>query len=451
MTVALDPVSSCDLMSTDPQILKREPALHPAEPHLPQGWFARHRALVVILAVALVMRLVALRSFFTSHPRTYLFAHPYEMGLVANSLIHGLGYSSPFGGSTGPTAIVAPGYPTLIAPIFLIFGSDTFASALAITGLQIVISLLTIWLMMRVTREMLDSRTAILAGAFWALSLPLLWIPTIFWETSISAFAFVGIVALAIHCQREPTRAAWILLGVCCGIAALINPALLPSLLAIMGWIAYQTRRVARTAAVAGLLALLLVYAPWPIRNAYRFHAFIPMRSTVGLELYMGNRPGATGHLDESLFPMFNRQELASYISKGEVAYTNDQATQAWGYIRAQPGHFLNLSLRRAYRFWTGTGYVDGPIIYEVHALLTTVLGFAGLILIYRKRARWFAIVMSLPLLLFPFPYYITHAEFRYRLNIDPLLTILAAYAVTQLAAAWSSRRSISQIATPTP
>jgi hypothetical protein len=28
-------------------------------------------------------------------------------------------------------------------------------------------------------------------------------------------------------------------------------------------------------------------------------------------------------------------------------------------------------------------------------------------------------------------PYYITHAEFRYRLVIDPLLTILAAYAVT--------------------
>jgi hypothetical protein len=41
---------------------------------------------------------------------------------------------------------------------------------------------------------------------------------------------------------------------------------------------------------------------------------------------------------------------------------------------------------------------------------------------------------MALPLLLFPLPYYITHAEFRYRLVIDPILTILAAYAVTQFA-----------------
>ena len=175
------------------------------------------------------------------------------------------------------------------------------------------------------------------------------------------------------------------------------------------------------------------------------------MRSTVGLELYMGNRPGATGHLDESLSPLLNQQEFASYVAKGEVAYTADQSKWAWAYIRTHPGHFLNLSLRRAYRFWTGTGYVDGPVIYEVHALLTTVLGLVGLVLICRKRARWFAVIMALPLLLFPLPYYITHAEFRYRLNIDPLLTILAAYAVTQLAAAWSGRRSTSQIATPTP
>jgi hypothetical protein len=422
------------------QSLKIEPHVNRTDANA--GWFAQNRSLVVILAVALALRLIALHSFFTSHPRTYLFAHPYEMGLVANSLIHGLGYSSPFGGATGPTAIVAPGYPTLIAPVFLLFGSYTFASALAITGLQVVVSLITIWLMMHVCREMLDVRTATLAGAFWAVSVPLLFIPAIFWETSISACALVGIVALAIRCHRDPTKSAWILLGVCCGIAALINPALLPSILAILCWTAYETRRVARTAALLGLFTLLLVYAPWPIRNAYRFHAFIPMRSTVGLELYMGNRPGATGHLDESLSPLLNKQEFASYVSKGEMAYTNDQSKQAWAYIRVQPGHFVNLSLRRAYRFWTGTGNADGSFIFELHALLTTVFGFAGLVLVYRRRKRCFAVLMALPLLLFPLPYYITHAEFRYRLNIDPLLTILAAYAVTQLAAAWSKRRS---------
>ena len=46
-----------------------------------------------------------------------------------------------------------------------------------------------------------------------------------------------------------------------------------------------------------------------------------PLRTTVGFELWMGNRPGANGYLDESVFPTFNEQELNDYARTGEVAY----------------------------------------------------------------------------------------------------------------------------------
>jgi hypothetical protein len=444
---------------------------------------ARRRSLAIILGVALLGRLLVLMDVATTHPHNWLFSHPYEMGLLANSLLHGHGFSSPFGVPTGPTALVAPGYPTLIAAVFFLFGTDTFASEIAIIVLQIVVGLITIGLIMRISRELLDDRTAILAGAFWALSIPLLWIPAIFWETSLSACALPAMILLALRCRRRPTIASWLLLGSSAAIAALINPALLPTLLAIMGWTAWQTRRIARAAplernqswdmqgqdirvafssrkshlpcssrghwnsgsALVGLLALLLLFAPWPIRNACRFHAFVPLRSTAGFELWMGNRPGATGFLDESLFPMYNHAELASYVAKGEIAYTSDKSAQAWQYIRAHPAIFLRLSLRRCFRFWSGTGNLDSPRIDELHALLTSILGFAGVAFLYRNRMKAFAVLMALPLLLFPLPYYITHAEFRYRLNIDPLLTLLAAYAVTQLATRWSRCRDCSR------
>ena len=395
---------------------------------------SRRRATWTILAVALIARLLALWNAIAAHPHNWLYSRGIEMGLLANSLLHGQGYSSPFGGSTGPTAFIAPGYPTLIAGIFAIFGAYSFASALAIMGLQILVGLLTIWLMMHIACKMLDDRTTTLAGAFWAVSPPLLFIPTIFWETSISACILPGMIALALRCRRTPTTQVWALMGASCGVAALINPALLPALLAILAWAAWQTRGVARIAPAIGLAALLVVFAAWPIRNAYRFHAFIPLRSTVGFELWMGNRPGATGFLDESVFPMYNQQELASYKSKGELAYTRDKSEAAMDYIREKPGVFLKMSLRRFFRFWTGTGNsIENPF-YWLHAGLTTTLGFAGIVLLYRGRMRSFATLMALPLLLFPLPYYITHAEFRYRLNIDPILTILAAFAVTQLA-----------------
>lgn len=394
-----------------------------------------NRSLVIIFVVALLGRLVVLHSIVANRLPTWLFSHPYEMGLMANSLLHGHGLSSPFGIPTGPTALIAPGYPVFVAAVFLVFGSDTFASAIAIIVLQILIGLLTIWLIMRLGRQWLNQPTAILAGAFWAVSLPLLWIPAIFWETSLSACAFPAIILFALRCSRTPTVSSWILLGSSSAIVALINPALLPSLLAIMAWAAWQTRCVARTTPFIGFLALLLLFSPWPIRNALRFHTFLPLRSTAGYELWMGNRPGATGYLDESLFPMYNHDELASYIAKGEIAYTSDKSAQAWQYIRAHPAVFLNLTLRRFFRFWSGTGNLTSPRITEFHALLTSLLGFAGLVLLYSNRSKALAILMALPLILFPLPYYITHAELRYRLNLDPLLTLLAAYTITQLTA----------------
>lgn len=390
------------------------------------------RSLFCIYGAALLMRLLALWSNITAHAHTWLFSHPWEMGLLASSLLHHQGYSSPFGVPTGPTAFIAPAYPTLIAGIFAVFGIDTFASALVIMSLHIALGLFTIWLIMHVAQTVFDQRTATVAGAFWAVSLPLLFIPEIFWETSFSACCLIGSIALALQIRQRPTLVAWIGFGACCAVIALINPALVFSLLAIFAWLAWQTRTSSRIAPVLGLLTLAVVFSPWPIRNAYRFHAFIPLRSTVGFELWMGNRPGANGRLNESLFPMFNKQELALYMQKGEAAYVHDKSTQAWNYIEAHPAWFVDMTARRFVRFWIGTGNAETSPMFPLHALLTTCFGFAGLVLAWRRGHRSFATLVVLPLLLFPVPYYITHAEFRYRLNIDPVLTVLAAYAITQ-------------------
>jgi hypothetical protein len=62
--------------------------------------------------------------------------------------------------------------------------------------------------------------------------------------------------------------------------------------------------------------------------------------------------------------------------------------------------------------------------------VLTTGLGAMGLWRLLQRRRLSLAALFLLPLMLFPLPYCITHAEFRYRLMVDPLLTILGAYAV---------------------
>jgi hypothetical protein len=401
---------------------------------------------LVILTLAVAARLFILWFAVEKFPHTWLYSRGIELGTLAQSLVAGEGLSSPFGGSTGPTALLAPGYPAVIALFFRIFGCFTFAAAIAVMTTQLLFNVMTVLLMMQMTQRCFGIRAANLAGMFWALSLPLLWMPTIFWETCLSALLLVGMIALALRCGQRAGRLLWALMGGYCGLAGLVNPALLPALLAILGWTAWrwtawgwtawgwtawQTRKALRYSPLLGLLVFLLVFAPWPLRNARAFGAFIPLRSTVGFELWMGNRAGATGFLDESLFPLFNRQERDLYGAKGEVAYMRDKQAQAETYMRAHPAEFLRLSTVRFIRFWTGTGSKDGSFLFSMHAVLTTALGVMGIWLLCKRGRVRLAVLFLLPLMLFPLPYYITHAEFRYRLVVDPLLTMLAAYAVS--------------------
>ena len=64
-----------------------------------------------------------------------------------------------------------------------------------------------------------------------------------------------------------------------------------------------------------------------------------------------------------------------------------------------------------------------------MQAVLTTGLGAWGLVLLARRRPH-VAMLLSVPLVLFPLPYYLSHAEFRFRLVIEPVMILLAANAL---------------------
>ena len=394
-----------------------------------------------VLGLASALRLCVAWAVIARYPRGWFFSRGLEMGLLANSLLAGRGLGSPFGGETGPTAFIAPGYPVLVAVVFRVFGSESVGSLGVLLGAQIVANLVTVWLVMRVARELGGMRAAWIAGVFWACSLPLIWMPTIFWDTCLSACVVLGAIALALRWRGRFDRNIAMVCGIAGAAAGLVNPALLPALGSVVVWLAcvsgLSTRfKVARLALAAA--AFVVVFAPWPTRNARVFHAFIPLRTTVGFELWMGNRPGATGYLDESIFPMYNAGELAEYKAVGEVAYTGHKSELAKAYIVAHPGTFMAMTARRVVRFWTGTGNQTGSWLFGLHAGLSTVLGLGGLWWLFRQRRVRTGMLFALPLLLFPLPYYMTHAEFRYRLVIDPVLTVLGGCWLAML----SERRS---------
>ena len=380
-----------------------------------------------ILALALSLRLMVVSIVVFFYPRNWLFSKAPDLVFLADSLRQGHGLCSPFGGSTGPSAFVAPGYPAILGFLFFVFGSHTAAAGAAMMALQLLFALMTVALILRIADRRFGRATARLAGVFWAASPPLLWLPVVLWETSLSILLLTGMVALALDGLGHAGPWYWPGVGVYCGAAMLVNPSLAPALCAMLGWTIYQ----APTKSLLCWLTLLAVFAPWPLRNAYALHAFIPFRSNFGYELWQGNHEGASGRFEATLEPLKNRQEYASYAAQGELVYMRRKASLAHSYIRAHPGVFLKRSAERAIRFWAGAGSLENNPLVAVHAIVTSLLGWAGVALVYRQDRR-LALLFLLPLFLFPLPYYLTHPDFRFRLVLDPLLTILSAYAVVR-------------------
>jgi hypothetical protein len=401
-----------------------------------------------ILTLALVLRLGVVWIVLFSYPRNWLFSKAPDLGFLADSISSGEGLSSPFGGTTGPTAFLAPGYPAILSLAFRLFGSYSFGSAAAIMGLQTVFAVLTVAMIMQVARRVFNAPTANLAGAFWAVSPPLLWLPAVLWETSLSTLLLIGMVALAICAANNPGKGQWVVIGIYCGLAMLVNPSLMLALFAILGWTIYQSRSVWRYRPwisgpwISGL-TLLAVFAPWPLRNARVLHAFVPLRSNFGYELWQGNHPGATGVFDARLEPLQNKREYSDYAARGEVAYMDKKSTLAKTYIHAHPGTFIRLSAERVVRFWTGGGSEVNSGAVEAHTVVTSLLGLVGMMVMFKRHStedRATAILFLLPIVVFPLPYYITHPDFRFRLLLDPLLTILGAYAVTRASLYWRAK-----------
>jgi 4-amino-4-deoxy-L-arabinose transferase-like glycosyltransferase len=404
-------------------------------------------SLIAVLLLAATVRACVIWWVVRTFPRGWFFTRGTEMSFMADSLLSGYGLGSPFGGNTGPTAMFAPLYPLFVAAVFGVFGTGSTASAAALMLIHLAANLVTIALLMSVARRQFGASVALIAGGFWALSLPLWWLPTILWDTNLTICLLLGLIALALYVQRRPNIRTWIEFGAYSGLAALFNPALVLTIAGVAATTACTAAghpegrsRKRWLQVAAGALVFLLIYAPWPIRNERVFHAFVPLRTAVGLDVWMGNHAGATGYLQENLFPTFNPAELQAYNREGEIAYTHGKMKLAEEFIASHPLLFVQMTAARMARFWLGTGSSGGSIFFPLHGTLTFVLGACGLWLLFRRK-KGLALLLAVPLLLFPLPYYVSHAEFRFRLVIDPILTLLGAYAVVELSRMQRERR----------
>jgi 4-amino-4-deoxy-L-arabinose transferase-like glycosyltransferase len=398
--------------------------------------------IVVLVALALRLAVIPFDSFENLMDAGHI--HAWEQGNVARALVAGQGFGSPFA-STQPSAVMPPVYPLIVAGVFRLFGVHTSRSILAVHAFDCLINALACIPVFLLARRSFGERAARWAAWGWALSPYGIYFSAAWaWSTHLLLLCLCWLLYMAHDLERSPRLGLWAGFGLLAGFAGLTEPSILlviPFLLVLAAWrLARAGHRWFVPGAVASL-ALAAVLSPWLIRDALVFHRFIPMRDSMGLELWMGNNGSNLRWTSDDLHPLHDTHEQAAYEA-GELAYMDRKEQQAKAYIHGHTGWYAWMCARRAVYLWTGYWSFDPRYLAMEpsdpenvpFASFMTLLGVLGLFLAWREKP--FEVIRYAGVLfLFPAMYYFTHPEPYEMRTLDPLLAMLGCYAVVALRA----------------
>ena len=344
---------------------------------------------------------------------------------IGRELVLGHGFSSPFHDAVGATGWLAPVYPCLLAGLFLLMGVQTTASAWAAIFVNVIFSSLTAVVVMQLGREHFGGRAGLVAGWAWAVSPPLVVMPWLLWETCLSALVMSFALLRTLTLNQGSRFRQWVFWGCIWSFAALLNPALLAPLPALAMVAAWKGRHWKGPALM--ILVCALGIAPWTVRNAISLHRLVPVRSNFWPEAFFGN-------VSFSLHPT---GDSMVYQREGEMRFADDLRARVIADVRSNPGEFAHRTSHRMFAFWTE------PVHFGPYAALLSLAAWSGILLAWRggREGLPFACVLAF----YPLIYYLTYTFSRYRHPIEPLMYVLAGYAVTELARygkAWVAPRA---------
>lgn len=410
-----------------------------------------NRVLFVILAVALLLRVVA--AFAVEHHvaaqgRRFLIegdANGYWE--LAGKIAAGEDYAIHF-----PPRHVhrTPGFPFLLAPVILVCGDSVLAARLLLA----LVGTGCCWLTYRLARRLLDELTALVAAGIMAVS-PLqvgnsVLILSETWFAFWLLLSLLALLRIPAYWSTEPrdlsnrfrnlTSAA--IAGIATGLTVLVRPGWIlwpgfSGLLLLTFGIGKMSSRITLAVLISAMCLATLV--PWARRNHQVSGHWVFTSLWSGPSLYDGLHPGATGASDMRFV-----DEETVFATKSEYDANAEYKQRAWDFAVANPGRSVSLALAKAGRYLSLTPNAQG---FSGGALSLICLGFYssffGLvvsgILVLRDRPAIIAILTA-PFLQFLLVHMVFVGSVRYRLPVEFPLAVLAATAVMWLFRRWNFR-----------
>ena len=233
--------------------------------------------LLAILGVAFLLR----GALVLATPDFVPVADPADYDRIAGSLISGHGFGgTAFAAPGTPSALRPPAYPLLLASLYELVGHSWTAARL----MEALLGTVCVLLVYLLVREVWGDRAGLVAAGLAAVFPPLIMLNGSLVSESLFLPLELGALLAVLAWRRRPRLWLAALVGLLCGLAMLTRTVGVALLLGvIVGFV--TTRRPVRlrlsAAGTAGVVAILLI-APWAIRNAILFDAFVPLSTQGG-------------------------------------------------------------------------------------------------------------------------------------------------------------------------
>jgi 4-amino-4-deoxy-L-arabinose transferase-like glycosyltransferase len=385
------------------------------------------------------------------------YAHPetWEYEAIATNILAGRGYTYTLLGAEYVASQSSPLYIYLAVVVYALSAHSQAALLLVQALLGAGAATLCAWLGLR----LFSARVGWLSGLLAATHPALIVYAAKLHALTLDVFLVCALVAAFVAVPRRPASTRLGLLGALLGLAALTRTTVLVLLPAGLLWLRrYRDLRPLGAGACALVVAALVVFLPWSIRDSLLLGQPVLLSSESAEWFWRGNNPNASGSswtadgrtMLEVADPAFRAEILAADEARRMTLY-RAAALEFW---RADPGAAVRLYVAKLAAFWwmspsTGllypawwvSAYMAYYLVVAASALVGVVVGLAD------ARARSGVVLIVLLLALVSLGQSLFYVEGRHRWEVEPLLLVLAAAGAVW---AWDRWRATSS-ARPAP
>jgi hypothetical protein len=324
-----------------------------------------------------------------------------------------------------------PVYPYFLAVLYRLSG--TFET---VRWTQAVIGALLVPAVGLAGARACSARVGLWAAAVTALYPDLIWFSAHFWsETVFMVLLWWGIERLlAADAAEGLGRAA--AAGVLWGAAVLTRETVLYFIPLAALWLALPPRAGGRARGAAFLVASLLVVAPWTYRNWAVFHAFVPVSTAGGQNLFQGNALIERDTTYEMVDAVQGRIQQYHYAMRmGLQAIRDRQPWWIFEKLRDEMPLFWEADSLVLVHIKRGA-YGAVPPAMAVAVALAVLVPYVAVLALFAlgvTRLRWSrpTVLLVSFLAYYNLIHIVTHGFARYRLPVMPVVFLIAGVGWT--------------------